>query len=64
MKSGKVKFYDTNKAYGFIIPDGGGKEIFFHKSGLNINAPMENDRVCFEERDGKKGLEAFNIESE
>ena len=31
---GKIKFYNREKAYGFIIPDDGGKDMFFHKKGL------------------------------
>ncbi len=64
MSSGKIKFYNREKGFGFIIPDGGGKDVFFHKSGLNISNPNENDRVTFDIKEGKRGDEACDIESE
>lgn len=64
MQSGKIKFYNTAKAYGFIIPDNGGDEVFFHKTGLNVDTVKEHDRVVFETKQGKKGQEACDIELE
>lgn len=62
MKTGIIKFYDTKKGFGFIIPDEGGKDIFFHVSGLGTE--MQTDagvQVIYNEIDGRKGVEAFNI---
>ncbi|HAE06365.1 MAG TPA: hypothetical protein DCG18_06355 [Richelia sp.] len=33
-QKGKIKFYDPNKGYGFIFPEGSKQEIFLHKSHL------------------------------
>jgi CspA family cold shock protein len=59
MKNGTVKFFNTEKGFGFI-KDENGKEIFVHVSGL-IDEIRENDEVVFEEQEGKKGLNAVNV---
>ena len=59
MKSGTVKFFNTEKGFGFI-KDENGKEIFVHVSGL-IDEIRENDEVEYEEQEGKKGLNAVNV---
>lgn len=35
MQKGTVKWYDSNKRFGFIMPEGGDKDIFVHASSLN-----------------------------
>jgi len=59
MKNGTVKFFNTEKGFGFI-KDENGKEIFVHVSGL-IDEIRENDEVVFDEQEGKKGLNAVNV---
>ncbi len=61
MQEGTVKFFNTEKGFGFITPDNSDKDIFVHVSGL-IHEIMENDKVSFEVQDGKKGLNAVNVE--
>jgi cold shock protein len=61
MKTGKVKFYNESKGFGFIVADDTNQDIFVHQTGL-VNEIRENDRVSFEVKDGKKGLNAVNVE--
>ena len=60
MQTGKVKFFNNDKGFGFIEGENG-KDIFVHVSGL-INEIRENDQVKFEVEMGKKGLNAVNVE--
>ena len=60
MKTGKVKFFNVAKGFGFIVEDGTDKEHFVHVSGL-IDEINEDDSVEFELQDGKKGLNAVNV---
>ena len=61
---GAVKWFEPEKGYGFISPDGGGKDVFIHitalrRSGVSALAPGQRVRV--DVVDGKKGLEADRI---
>jgi cold shock protein len=61
---GAVKWFEPDKGYGFIAPDGGGKDVFIHitalrRSGLTGLDPGQ--RVRAEVVDGKKGQEAERI---
>ena len=60
MQEGTVKFFNTTKGFGFITPAQGGEDIFVHVSGL-YDEIQENDKVVYEVRDGKKGLNAVNV---
>ncbi len=57
---GTVKFFNTEKGFGFIKHDDSDKETFVHVSGLN-NDIKEGDKVEFELQNGKKGLNAVNV---
>ncbi|HLP11853.1 MAG TPA: cold shock domain-containing protein [Flavobacteriales bacterium] len=59
MENGTVKFFNTEKGFGFIKTDSG-KEIFVHVSGLKDQI-RENDSVVFEIEEGKKGPNAVNV---
>lgn len=59
MPQGKVKFFNTEKGYGFIVQDSG-RDIFVHANGL-IDEIRENDEVEFEIEEGKKGLNAIDV---
>lgn len=67
MKEGKVKFFDTQKGFGFIKPDDGGKDVFVHRNNvenLGYNQGLEDDeRVEFEVEETPKGLSAINVKS-
>ena len=51
MVNGKVKWFNTNKGYGFIEPDDGGKDVFIHISAVEksgLKTLLENQKVSFE----------------
>ena len=60
MKTGKVKFFNESKGYGFITEDDSNQEIFVHHTGL-IDKVRENDAVSYDVTEGKKGLNAVNV---
>ncbi len=60
MKTGKVKFFNDSKGFGFIQEDDSKEEYFVHVSGL-IDEIREDDMVEFELKEGKKGLNAVNV---
>lgn len=57
---GTVKFFNTEKGFGFIKHAESDKETFVHVSGL-INEIKEGDKVEFELQNGKKGMNAVNV---
>ncbi|MBN1597799.1 MAG: cold shock domain-containing protein [Bacteroidales bacterium] len=60
MKTGKVKFFNESKGFGFIKDNETNEEHFVHVSGL-IDKITEDDEVTFELKQGKKGLNAVNV---
>ncbi len=62
MSNGTVKFFNDGKGFGFITPDDGGKDVFVHINGLNGNSISEGDKVSYDTEEGKKGLNAVNVE--
>lgn len=60
MNTGTVKFFNETKGFGFITEDDSTKEHFVHVTGL-IDQVREGDKVEFELKEGKKGLNAVNV---
>lgn len=60
MLTGKVKFFNGTKGFGFIKDNDSDKEYFVHVSGLK-NQIKEGDEVTFDLQEGKKGLNAVNV---
>lgn len=67
MAQGKVKFFDTQKGFGFIEPEDGGKDVFVHRNNvenLDYNQGLEDgESVEFEIEETPKGLSATNVRS-
>jgi cold shock protein len=65
MPQGTVKWFNSEKGFGFITPDGGGSDIFVHYSeiqGGGFRTLDENQRVRFEVGQGTKGPQATGVE--
>jgi CspA family cold shock protein len=62
MKTGKVKWFNAEKGYGFIVQEDG-KEIFVHFKDIQggVSALRDNDNVEFDVEEGRKGLQAVNV---
>jgi CspA family cold shock protein len=66
MTTGTVKFFNTAKGFGFIAPEGGGKDVFVHASALEaagMHFLKEGDKVTFEVQPDPKGSKAVNLKA-
>jgi len=64
MSNGKVKWFNESKGYGFIEPEGGGRDVFVHYSaiqGEGYKTLSEGQPVEFEIIQGEKGPQASNV---
>ena len=64
MATGTVKWLNDAKGYGFIAPEGGGKDLFVHYSNIGgdgFKSLVEGAKVQFEAREGAKGPEAYDV---
>jgi CspA family cold shock protein len=60
VKEGTVKFFNESKGYGFIKDTETENEYFVHVSEL-VDRVKDNDKVTFELKEGRKGLNAVNV---
>ena len=64
MATGTVKWFNSEKGFGFIAPDDGGADVFAHFSAIassGYRSLDENQKVEFDVEQGQKGLQAANI---
>ncbi|MFG2846135.1 cold-shock protein [Kitasatospora sp. NPDC048296] len=66
-QSGTVKFFNDEKGYGFITPDGGGDDLFVHFKAIEsdgFKSLKEGQRVSFVAARGQKGMQAEQVRPE
>jgi CspA family cold shock protein len=64
MAQGTVKWFNSEKGFGFIAPDDGGKDLFVHHTSIQsrgFRSLDEGQQVEFEVEQGDKGLQAVNV---
>lgn len=64
MTQGTVKWFNSEKGFGFIAPDGGGPDVFVHYSAIDASGfreLAENQAVTYEVTQGPKGPQAASV---
>lgn len=64
MATGKVKWFNDQKGFGFIQPESGGKDIFVHHSvieGQGFRTLQDGEAVEYEAEEGAKGTKATKV---
>ena len=66
MTIGTVKFFNTSKGFGFIAPEGGGKDVFVHISAVEragLRSLNEGQQVSYELKDERGKTAAVNLKA-
>ncbi len=66
MQKGTVKFFNAAKGFGFITPDGGGKDVFVHATAVEMagmRTLAEGQKVSFDIQPDAKGSKAVNLQA-
>jgi len=66
MTIGTVKFFNTSKGFGFISPEGGGKDVFVHVSAVEaagMRGLAEGQKVSFDIQPDARGAKAVNLKA-
>jgi CspA family cold shock protein len=66
MTIGTVKFFNTTKGFGFIAPEGGGKDVFVHVSAVEaagLRSLTEGQKVSFDIQPDARGSKAANLKA-
>jgi CspA family cold shock protein len=66
MAIGTVKFFNATKGFGFIAPEGGGKDVFVHATAVEmagLRSLAEGQRVSFDVQPDAKGSKAVNLKA-
>jgi len=64
MATGKIKWFNAQKGFGFIADDGGGEDVFVHFSAVKMDgykSLKEGQAVTFEAEKSDKGLKATKV---
>jgi len=62
MASGKVKWFDPAKGYGFIGQNGQEEDVFVHHNAVSGEDLQDGEQVEFDVEEGPKGLKATNVQ--
>jgi cold shock protein len=66
MSIGTVKFFNSTKGFGFIAPEGGGKDVFVHVTAVEaagMRSLQEGQRVSFDVQPDARGSKAVNLKA-
>jgi CspA family cold shock protein len=66
MSTGTVKWFSTEKGFGFITPDDGSRDLFVHQTGIagdGFRSLTEGSKVTFDAESDTKGPRATNVQA-